>query len=275
LGARPGKTVFFKLHTTMLAEGVPVMKPSGWQIGGLLATALVALAAAGCDTGSDVLSTGNSQVRVELVLAGDTVEDWDCIIFEFQNVGIRPLDGICGSDSANPGDLCLNGTDCDPGTGTGTCEGSYAGELVGNLGAGLSNGDISVPGNLLEGTCTIPNPQIVADPIILPPPLILPEGLYEIKPFNITNVGFYRSDGNVRRLCLNFTVEAALYREVFGEDPWRFELSPDEEKVLVFTLHADVLEASLTDGATGQQCLQLRNNIVDILTCDTCQGSAP
>jgi hypothetical protein len=246
------------------------MKPSGWQIGGLLATVLVALAAAGCDTGSDVLATGNAPVRIELVLVGDTVEDWDCVIFEFDDIRYRPLDGTCGNDSANPGDPCLNETDCDPGTGPGTCENSYAGELIANLGVAASDGGDTVPGNLLEGTCNIVNPTLTAPPIEFPASIVLSEGLYEISEFNIANVGFYRVNGDVKRLCLNQTLDVVTWREAFGGGPWQFSIPPDEDMVLRLGLHVDVMEQEMTDGATGQQCAQIIFNIVDILSCDTC-----
>ena len=73
-----------------------------------------------------------------------------------------------------------------------------------------------------------------------------------------------------------FARQLAVQLEQRGLVVWPVpEVPPDEDKVLVFTLHADVLEASLTNGATGLQCAQLINNIVDILTCDTCDGIAP
>jgi hypothetical protein len=254
------------------------MKPSGWQIGGLLAIALVALAAAGCDTGSDVLATGNSPVRIELVLVGDTVEDWDCILLEFQDVRFRPVDGTCGDDSANPGDPCLNPTDCDAGTGPGTCEGSNAGELIGDLGVAVSDGDSTNIGNLLPGPCVSSDPNLASDPLEMPPVLILSEGLYEISTFDITNVGFYRENGQVKRFCPvgAATIEVPVWRVDFaGADPWLFKIPPGEDKVLVFELHVDVMEQNMTDGDSGQQCSQIFLNMVDTLTCETCDGTVP
>jgi hypothetical protein len=176
------------------------MKSRTWQVGALLVASCVALAAAGC-TGTEFTATGNAPVRLEIVVTGETTVDWDCILFEFETIRYRPLDGTCGADSANEGDPCLNATDCDPGTGSGTCEGSYAGEVIGNDGILASFSQDTVKGNLLVGRCETSHPELAAfvdaNELVLPPSLVLSEGLYEISTFGIANVGFYKDDPDI------------------------------------------------------------------------------
>jgi hypothetical protein len=251
------------------------MKSSGWQVGVLLAIALVALAAAGC-TGTDFTPTGNAPVSIELVVSGDTAVDWDCILFEFETIRYRPLDGTCGADSTNPGDVCLNDTDCDPGTGPGTCEGSKAGELIGNLGILASDNFATVKGNLLVGPCETSHAALEqfvgADEIVLPPSLVLSEGLYEISLFGIANVGLYEDDpvlDNVDvRLCQGQTPVSTLLG-----DALRFTIPATTDKALRFELHADVLEQVFQFGFGN--CPALANNLADILTCETCDAGIP
>ena len=116
-------------------------------IGVLLASGLI-LTAAGC-TGTDFLNTGNATVRVEAVAVGTPIGDFDCLIFELDEMKIRPLDGICDDGSANPDDPCLNNSDCTPGA----CVGSNAAGVIGNNGIiAVLSADTS-QGDLWDGPC--------------------------------------------------------------------------------------------------------------------------
>jgi len=125
---------------------------------GVLLAAGLTLTVAGC-TGTDFLNSGNAVVRVEVVAVGTPVEDFDCLLFELNNVSIRPLDGLCGAGSANEGEPCLRDSDCPSGSGVGACEGSNASAVIPNAGIVAVLNDDTVVGDLLSGGCTKSRPR--------------------------------------------------------------------------------------------------------------------
>jgi hypothetical protein len=270
-----------------------------WRVATSGASVCIALAAVGC-TGSDVLETDNNVVRIEIATAGQTQQTYDCIVFELDDTWVRPLDGTCGADSANAGDLCLNDTDCEAGSGPGSCEGSAASEVIGNDGIGLVIAGDTVLGNLLGGPCTPTTaggascafPFFPAVPCTMdsqcdltisgnfcrptfynqvnsveftaPPASILSTELYEISKLNIRQVALYRDNPVFLGRCGN-TTEVAL---ALG-DALRFTVPQGTDKVIRLTLHLDVLEQVLT---TLNSCAPFQAVLEQAITCDTCDA---
>ena len=261
----------------------------------IAAATSLALTAAGC-TGSDVLTTPNSMVRLEVGLEGQFQQSWDCLVFELDDTWARPLDGVCSASSSNAGDPCLNNTDCEP-PGTGVCEGSDASEVIGDQGIGLLLSSESILGNMLGGPCTpttaggatcafpffpavpctmdsecdlsIPNnfcrptffAQVSSGEFIQPAPTILSTELYQISALNIRQVALYRDNPALLRRC-GTNQEAAL---ALGTPT--FTVTQGAEKVVRLTLHVDVLEQVLTGQSS---CNAFQAALAQVLTCDTC-----
>lgn len=133
------------------------MRQNRWSIGLVSTCTLCLMLAAGC-TGTDVLDNGNSTVSFEITTVGATNIPYDCVRWGFGELLIRPLDGTCGPNSVNPGEPCLNVSDCPPLPGqVASCQNSSAGELL--PGNGIEVLPNPPPGDILGAGC---NPTIDA-----------------------------------------------------------------------------------------------------------------
>jgi hypothetical protein len=240
------------------------MKPNGWQIGALLATALVALAASGCDTGTDTIDIGNGIVGITVVLEGETTRDWECILFNFDEVRYLPKGGTCVAGT-NVGDPCYSNPNCGAG---GICVGSYAQELIGPSGVvAYPGGDTPPPGgNFLNGPCgnLVPG-QGFSTNFTPPDSIVLSEELYEINVFETLQFGFYDDDGT-RWVC---TTGVSIV-DAF-DAPLRFRVPADGDKAVVFSLRVDLLETLFEAAGAGNYCAALEQNLDDIMACETCE----
>jgi len=243
----------------------------------LLSLALaVALFAAGC-TGADFLATGNSPLRIEIALEGTTAQTYDCIEIEVEDVFVRPLDGTCGADSTDAGEPCLGADDCAPGSGTGTCEGSSAGEVIGSNGIRIVGQADTVRGNLTGGDCDATLDSADAPEFVLPSPVTLSEGLYEISRLDVKDVVLYTENPVFLGACISsnpLDLATAL------GDSLRFTISAESEKIVRLVLHVDVWEQVLTglescfppaEGGPGMLAVLDQAFSCDPATCDAAQ----
>jgi hypothetical protein len=238
------------------------------------------LAAAGC-TGTELVTSGNAVVRVNVTTEGEFVGEFDCVVFQISEMWVRPIGGVCAEDNANAGDACLDSTDCMPGTGPAECEGSFADEIVGINGIVVVENGSTVQGDLWNGPCAPENPlvidnapELITDVFVNPDSFILSQEVYEISQLQITNVALYKDGPTLPevdfRTCLS--PGEVLVAEVLG-DALRFTVPPGGQKVIQFVLHLDKLEQFFQTG--GNNCFILANNIEEIFTCETCDAGVP
>jgi hypothetical protein len=243
------------------------MRSRGWQIGALLATALVALAASGCDTGTDYIATGNGFVRITVAQEGDTIRDWDCILFNFDEVRYLPKGGTC-SGGPNAGEPCYSSPECGVG---GTCVGSYAEGLIGTSGVvAYPGGDVPpAGGNLLDALCPGLDEGQDYRVVFTPPDMIvLSEELYEINEFEILQLGLFDDDGTQWTCATGTSVVDAF------DLPLRFRVPADGDKPVVFSLDVAELERRFADvdgAGTDDFCGALEDYLDDIMACETCE----
>ncbi len=268
----------------------------------LVATGLVVVVAAGC-TGTDFLATGNSTVRFEIVLQGTTVGDYDCVIFEFERINVRPINGTCAADSANPGDQCFSSVDCLAGSGPGTCEGSDAEGLIPQDGIKVVTQEQTVPGNLTNGPCTptakkcfepffpyepcvedsdcdqetypgnvceLQSPFSAKGEFVPIAPIVLSEGLYEINRLVAANIGLYADAGPVERSC--YQADQFILDDALG-DALRFTVQPGQDKVVQINMDLGELELAMPDQFGG--CFGLQNALRSVFSCATCDAGVP
>jgi len=242
----------------------------------LLVLALtMALAAAGC-TGTDFLVTGNSSLRIEIVLEGATTQTYDCIEIELENLYVRPLDGTCGADSVDAGEPCLGSDDCAPGSGTGTCEDSNAGEVIGDAGILVVDEADTVRGNLTGGDCNAAVGGAQALELVLPDAITLSEGLYEISRLEMRGAVLYTDNPLFFGACSSSTLDLAL---ALG-DALRFTIDADGDKIIRLVMHVDVWEQVLTgqescfpppEGGPGMLAVVDQAFSCDPASCDAAQ----
>lgn len=274
----------------------------------LLAATLTA-ALAGC-TGSDVLDTGNSTTRIEVVAQGSNLADYDCVNFALGEIRINPLNGHCGPTSSPElvGDPC--GADAECGVGA-ICEGSNSKTLVPNTGILMSTG--APQGNVLGVPCApatgfcdcnpaVPSPDppecpsgaictmdsecgCSADwdcvclkstseqggPFVPPTPVVLSEGLYELNLLFIDNTSLYIDNPPFLGKCGNTALDLSTALGPL----LRFTVQPDEDKVVRLVLNTDALAEVLTNTTScGALNAVLPDN--EVIRCDTCDaGVAP
>lgn len=253
------------------------MKPSGWKIGVLAAAVFSLLAASGC-TGTDLLNTGNQSVRWDVQFSNlDGADiDWTCILFEFEEMRVRPLDGTCGADSpvGLVGAPCFENRDCRSGPVQGTCEGSLADELVPSGGILVIDPDETERGNALGGPCendfdlgSFRNNLLAVDEFQPTQPAILTAGLYEIDDFVLNNIVLFRNGAT--STDLRWCLDGISPVEFLPEDSLRFFVQPGEEKVVLFDFDVDTLE----DLLEFNDCFEVEDFMPTTFTCVTCDGA--
>jgi hypothetical protein len=255
------------------------MRRNGRWIAALFASAFL-IAAGGC-TGSQILDTGNSGTRFEIVAAGVTTQDFDCALFQLAAVRLFPLDGTCDVESTNAGEPCFISTSCIGGT----CEGSSAADIIAPVGLFVVDAATNVKGNLYGTVCdaaTFPflNATVGAEPFINPAPFVLSSGLYEISQMRFTFVGLYKDGSEFPqeppvpdeldlRVCTNLTNVVAQ-----SGGPLRFTVDAASPKVVQFEVRADALETYFENtGSETSNCLALNEHFEDIFVCTTCDAS--
>jgi len=220
---------------------------------------------------------------MEVVAVGTPTEEFDCLLFELNEVRVRPLDGLCGADSGNEGDPCLNDADCTAGSGSGICEGSNAGEIIGNDGIVAVLSTDTTTGDLWSGPCAPTNdlvneffPGYTRDTWAAPPIYVLSDGLYEITTSGINNVAIYRDDADVNNVDLRqcaSSSDISMPTEL-GPGVLRFTMS-GVDRVIRYEVDIAALE-QMFQPFDAANCTTLRNNMADIIECTTCDaGVAP
>ena len=97
------------------------MTANRFQVGFLAVGLLVVLVAIGCSSDSDVISSGNIVATFPTSAVNPTATDYLCIRWSFENVKVKPTDGICSASSIPEfaGKPC--GTDADCALGSTSC----------------------------------------------------------------------------------------------------------------------------------------------------------
>jgi len=284
VGPAAGECGILWAFETLVGHGGRFMTGRRFWIGALGAAGLV-LTAAGC-TGTDFLNTGNANVRLEVAAVGTPSEEIDCLIFELEEVRVRPLDGLCGTDSSQPDKPCLKDSDCPAGTGPGTCVGSNATEVVPNSGIVVALASNTEQGDLWNGPCESTNPLIEQffQPSLnrgvwkSPPSFVLSDGLYAISSSRINNIRLYRDDPSptfedgLLKQCVSSSTISMV--QGLGAEALRFTMN-GEDKVIRYEVNIGAL-LDLWGDFDSNNCTLLRQNMPSIIECVGCDaGVAP
>lgn len=95
------------------------MRWNWWQLGAIPAAVAAVLAAAGCPGGDKVLESGNFGASFATGTVHPTSANYQCVAMSFDQLVIRPADGVCSAGSVNAGALCGIDSQC---LSLGTCQ---------------------------------------------------------------------------------------------------------------------------------------------------------
>ena len=220
------------------------MKSNGWRVAALLVAVVAVLGSTGCP-GTNILPNGNGTILFELVLVGQPIASYDCVLFEWDQLNILPLDGKCGP-GADEGEPCYRDDDCA----SFSCLGSAAMPILGDSGYPIQMGllgTLGQQGNLSGGDCvptTNPPINVSQAEAFQPIGVVLPAGLYKMDRIRVGNVVLYidTPDPIVKRCTQIKTVT-----DEFPENVTTFALASGETRTIRMELDAGMLEG-LVDG---------------------------